>query len=174
MTGRRLLGAAILAGLFGLIAVQAQEVVRHQRRQPFDRRLAVRPEADIGSLAARSRSETVRRRYAMWYWLARELPGATILVPPGVELEGMPLRALADIRVRRWQRPGSLELSRRSAARLEPGITHRFRGADGELLRLVKSADASEYVLMTRGGAPYLLLPREDLGPRRRKPAAAN
>ena len=167
MIARRLFGATILAGLVGLVAVQVPECLRLQRRQPFDRSITLRPELDIEALAAKSRSEIVRFRYGLWYWLARELPGGIIRVTPGSEWQTFPLRGLGDVQVLEWNRPRSLELTSKAAAKLRERATHQFRLADGGRLYLLKDLRASEYILMTRNGAPHLLLPRDQLrGPR--------
>ncbi|HKE14883.1 MAG TPA: hypothetical protein VKB80_08475 [Kofleriaceae bacterium] len=167
MRARRVLGAALLAGLVGLIAVQVRELPRQQSRGSSDRRFTLRPEADIESLAARSRSDTVRFRYGLWYWLARQLPGTTIRVTHGTEPLLSPLRGVGDIQVLPWNKTTSLELTSSSSRKLLQRATGEFRLPEGRLHVLVDPR-ADEYVLLTLGGAPYFILPRDQLGRRRR------
>jgi hypothetical protein len=169
MNARRLLGAALLAGLVGLIAVQVPELLRQQARGSSDRRLGLRPEVDIESLVARSRSETVRLRYGLWYWLARQLPATTLRVTPGTQPTLSPLRGLGGIELLSWNRPSSLELTPRAARRLLQRATGEFRMADGRVLHVLVDPRADEYVLLTLGGAPYIIVPRDQLGSRRRE-----
>jgi hypothetical protein len=169
MNARRLLGAALLAGLVGLIAVQVPELLRQQARQSSDRRLGLRPEADIESLVARSRSETVRLDYGLWYWLARQLHGTTLRVTPGTRPSLSPLRGLGGIELLSWNRRSSLELTPRAARRLLQRATGEFQMADGRVLHVLVDPRADEYVLLTLGGAPYIIVPRDQLGSRRRE-----
>ena len=162
MTGPRVLGLAILAGLIALVAVQVPELVRNQRNQPFDRRLGVRSEPDVEALAMRSRSRTVRSRYLVLYWLARELPGATIHVTPGTERQLAPLRGLGDIQVSSWTGPPPLELDRAIAAKLVKRATHRLLLGGQSTLYLLEHPSATEYMLATVSGVPSIVLSRED------------
>jgi hypothetical protein len=160
VTAPRLLGAAILAGLVGLVAVQVPELARNQRRQPFDRRLALRPEREVEALATRSRSRAIRSRYVVLYWLARQIPGATLRVPPGHERTFAPLRGLADMHVSSWIGAEPLVLGRRDRARLSERATDRLDPDGDATYYLLVDRDADEYVLAPLGDDSFVVLSR--------------
>ena len=170
MTGRRAIGASLIAALVAMVALQVPALVSEQPRQPFDRRLSLRRETTIEALAARSRSDAVRFQVGFWYWLALELPDRVIYVTPATARRLLPLRSLGNIRVVEWDRPTPLALTRQRADELRVRVTHRFVvSRDGARVYLSRDARAMEYLFLTLDGAPYILLPRDQLASRRRR-----
>jgi hypothetical protein len=152
------MGAVLVGGLLLVIAGNALQTVRSQRKLPWDQRYGTRGSYDLARLAGASSDRRVKTRFAVFYQLEKSLSGAKLTLAGSLAKHRWKFRGLAGMKVDLKDTPTPI-LGADIAATLKAGASHTFEWRKRTIYVLAAGRDTHYGLAEVEGEDSLVLAP---------------